>query len=132
MHDLHLPGLNRDDLLPRQPEGMGRGLILALVAHVLLVIAIAFNVHWNSSDPAGMEAELWSTVPQVAAQRSAPPEPEPQPEPPPKPEPKPVPKPVANGTLNSIAEMGAAPVTPTKITPHRPMALVQSGATGLP
>ena len=94
MHDLHLPGLNRDDLLPRQPEGMGRGLILALVAHVLLVIAIAFNVHWNSSDPAGREAELWSTVPQVAAQRSAPPEPEPQPEPPPKPEPKPVPKPV--------------------------------------
>src|SRR3954447_20918805 len=35
----------------------------------------------------------------------------------------PVPKPVANGTLNSIAEMGAAPVTPTKITPHKPMAL---------
>src|SRR3954464_2763220 len=36
---------------------------------------------------------------------------------------RPVPKPVANGTLKSIAEMGAAPVTPTKITPHRPMAL---------
>src|SRR3954466_2591126 len=35
---------------------------------------------------------------------------------------RPVPKPVANGTLNSIAEMGAAPVTPTKITPHRPIA----------
>src|SRR3954452_23822961 len=34
----------------------------------------------------------------------------------------PVPKPVANGTLNSIAEIGAAPVTPTKITPHRPIA----------
>jgi hypothetical protein len=34
----------------------------------------------------------------------------------------PVPKPVANGTLNSIAEMGAAPVTATKITPSRPTA----------
>ena len=34
----------------------------------------------------------------------------------------PVPKPIANGTLNSIAEIGAAPVTPTKITPHRPIA----------
>jgi len=92
MHDLHLPGLNRDDLLPRQPAGMGRGLMLALVAHVLLVIAIALNVHWNSSDPAGVEAELWSAVPQVAAQRSTPPEPEPEPAT--KPEPRPVPKPV--------------------------------------
>src|SRR3954453_5559552 len=34
----------------------------------------------------------------------------------------PVPKPTANGTLNSIAEIGAAPVTPTKITPQRPIA----------
>src|SRR5215211_4713388 len=36
---------------------------------------------------------------------------------------RPVPKPVANGTLNSIAEIGAAPVTATKITPHIPTAL---------
>jgi len=35
---------------------------------------------------------------------------------------RPVPKPVANGTLNSIAEIGAAPVTATKITPIRPIA----------
>src|SRR5829696_5997221 len=34
----------------------------------------------------------------------------------------PVPNPVANGTLNSIAEMGAAPVTATKITPANPTA----------
>lgn len=92
MHDLHLPRLSRDDLLPPEPAGMGRGLLLALAAHVLLMIAIAFGVHWNSSDPAGVEAELWSAVPQIAAQRSAPPEPEPEPAPPPKPEPRPVPK----------------------------------------
>src|SRR5215213_5311876 len=42
---------------------------------------------------------------------------------------RPVPKPVANGTLNNIAEMGAAPVTPTKITPQRPMALGLSRST---
>src|SRR3954463_1602884 len=42
---------------------------------------------------------------------------------------RPVPNPVANGTLNSIAEMGAAPVTPTKITPHRPMAFGFSRST---
>ena len=94
MHDLHLPRLSRDDLLPPEPAGMGRGLLLALAAHVLLMIAIAFGVHWNSSDPAGVEAELWSAVPPIAAQRSAPPEPEPEPAPPPKPEPRPVPKPV--------------------------------------
>ncbi|KQV82996.1 hypothetical protein ASC87_08580 [Rhizobacter sp. Root1221] len=94
MHDLHLPGLNRNDLLPRQPAGMGRGLMLALAAHVLLVVAIAFSVHWSSSDPAGVEAELWSAVPQVAALRTEPPPPEPEPAPKPEPEPKPVPKPV--------------------------------------
>ena len=33
-----------------------------------------------------------------------------------------IPKPVANGTLNSIAEIGAAPVTAMKITPIKPMA----------
>src|SRR6188472_940092 len=42
---------------------------------------------------------------------------------------RPVPKPVANGTLNSIAEIGAAPVTPTKITPHRPIAFGLSRST---
>src|SRR5215475_11828458 len=41
----------------------------------------------------------------------------------------PVPKPTANGTLNSIAEIGAAPVTPTKITPHRPTAFGLSRST---
>src|SRR5919109_5608144 len=42
---------------------------------------------------------------------------------------RPVPKPVANGTLNSIAEMGAAPVTATKITPNRPTAFGLSRST---
>src|SRR6201995_5136147 len=41
----------------------------------------------------------------------------------------PVPKPTANGTLNSIAEIGAAPVTPTKMTPHRPIAFGLSRST---
>src|SRR5690349_2594067 len=41
----------------------------------------------------------------------------------------PVPKPTANGTLNSMAEIGAAPVTPTKMTPHRPIAFGLSRST---
>jgi len=98
MQDVQHPVLNRDDLLPRQPAGMGRGLMLAIAAHVLLVIAITFSVNWSSSDPAGVEAELWSAVPQIAARGTTPDEPAPPaPEPPkpePRPEPKPVPKPV--------------------------------------
>jgi len=93
MQDMHLPALNRDALLPRPPEGMGKGAMLAIAAHVLLVVALTFSVNWSSSDPAGVEAELWSAVPQIAAQRVAAEEPPPTPEPP-KPEPKPVPKPV--------------------------------------
>lgn len=94
MQDMQHPVLNRDDLLPRPPAGMGKGLMLAIAAHVLLVIAITFSVNWSSSDPAGVEAELWSAVPQIAARGETPVEPPPAPEPP-KPEPKPEPKPVA-------------------------------------
>ncbi|CAN5668958.1 hypothetical protein BH11PSE8_BH11PSE8_16930 [soil metagenome] len=80
--------LQRDAFMPRQPRGLGLGLVLALIAHVLLVIALAFGVSWRSHDPQGVEAELWSATPQAAAPRAA--EPEPQPEPRPKPpEPKP-------------------------------------------
>src|SRR4051812_29944423 len=41
----------------------------------------------------------------------------------------PVPKPVANGTLKSMAEIGAAPVTATKITPISPTAFGFSRST---
>ena len=107
MQDTHLPGAHRDDLLPSPPAGMGRGLLLALGAHVLLIAALTFSVNWNSSDPAGVEAELWAAVPQIAAQKidavepepvPVPPKPAPQPEPPPPkpveaPPPKPAPDP---------------------------------------
>jgi colicin import membrane protein len=45
-------------------------------------------VSWRSSNPAGIEAELWASVPQVAAPRAVEPEPTPQPKPRP-PEPPP-------------------------------------------
>lgn len=74
--------LTRDALIPRNPDGLGRGLGLALLAHALLIVALAFSVNWRSSNPAGVEAELWAAVPQIAAPRAA--EPEPTPPPPPK------------------------------------------------
>lgn len=83
--------LTRDALIPRSPDGTGRGLMLALGVHALLVVAIAFSVSWRTSDPAGVEAELWAAVPQIAAPKPVEPEPTPQPkkvEPPPPPPPK--------------------------------------------
>ena len=81
--------LTRDALIPRSPDGTGRGLMLALGVHGLLVVAIAFSVSWRSSNPAGVEAELWAAVPQVAAPKPV--EPEPTPLPPKKIEPSPAP-----------------------------------------
>jgi len=87
--------LPRDPLMPRRPKGMGAGLGLAIFAHLLLILAIAFGVNWRAHEPAGIEAELWSAVPQAAAPRAAAPEPQPQPQPAPpqvKPPPPPPPK----------------------------------------
>lgn len=81
-----------DDLRPRPRDRLSRGLMLAIAAHVVLVIALSLGVSWRSSEPAGIEAELWAAVPQAAAPRAVEPEPpkvQPQPTPePPKPTPK--------------------------------------------
>lgn len=90
----------RDPFMPKPPKVRGRAITLAVIAHVLLILAIAFGVNWHSSEPATVAAELWSTTPQAAAPRAAEPPPAPAPEPKkaepapaPKPEPAPPPKP---------------------------------------
>jgi colicin import membrane protein len=80
---------NLDPLRPQRPGGMGKGLSLALLVHAGLLVAIAFSVNWRSSTPAGVEAELWAAVPQIAAPKPVEPEPQPTPKPP---EPPPPPK----------------------------------------
>lgn len=92
MMDSTLP---RDPLMPRRPKGMGAGLSLAILAHLLLIIAIAFGVNWRAHEPAGIAAELWSAVPQAAAPRAVSPEPQPQPQPTPQVKPPPPPPPKA-------------------------------------
>ena len=91
--------LARDALMPHRPAGMGAGLVLALLAHALLLAALAFSVRWNTSNPAGVEAELWAAVPEIAAPRPFSPKPAPEPAPVPvpvrpatPPPPPPVPK----------------------------------------
>jgi colicin import membrane protein len=77
----------RDIFAPQKLPGMRSGLALAIAAHVLLIVAIAWSVHWKASEPEGVEAELWATVPQTAAPRAEAPQPQPQPQPRPTPPP---------------------------------------------
>jgi colicin import membrane protein len=75
---------------PQRPGGMGRGAMMALLVHAGLLIALAFGVSWRSREPAGASAELWASVPQVAAPAAVEPPPPPLPKPLPKVEVKPV------------------------------------------
>jgi colicin import membrane protein len=75
-----------DPLRPRPPGGMGRGALLALGVHGLLVVALAVGVSWRSQTPQTFSAELWSATPQVAAPRAV--DSTPAPPPPPAPTPR--------------------------------------------
>ncbi len=87
--------------MPPPTPGLGRSVLMALVAHAALVLALSFAVQWRQSapEPVAFAAELWAAVPTEAAPPAAEPLPiesviEPPPAPTPAPEPKPVPKPV--------------------------------------
>ena len=71
-------------------------MVLALGAHALLFVALAWGIAWkHDATPASFEVEVWSPEAVRAAPKAEPapePEPEPKPEPePPKPEPEPEP-----------------------------------------
>jgi colicin import membrane protein len=66
-------------LRPPEAAGLGRGLTFALIAHGLLILALSSGLNWRSDSSPSFEAELWSSVPTVAAPREeAPVEPEPE------------------------------------------------------
>jgi colicin import membrane protein len=106
--------LERDLFAPQKPPGMRSGLALALLAHVLLILALAWSVNWKASEPEGVVAELWSALPQTAAPKAAPPEPKPTPPPveakpaPPPPVVKPAPPPVRADAQIAIERERAA------------------------
>lgn len=77
-------------LLPRPPGGNGPGALLALLVHAGLLAALTVSVDWHVRSTEVVSAELWASVPQLAA---PPPPAEPAPTPPP-PQPAPVPVPV--------------------------------------
>ncbi|TWO69070.1 cell envelope integrity protein TolA [Caenimonas sedimenti] len=73
---------DRLDFTPPPPPGFLRGMGLALLAHVLLVVALTYGLRWNRDvQPVSAEAELWSAVPQEAAPKEVP-QPPPAPQPP--------------------------------------------------
>ncbi len=75
---------------------MGRGALMSLLVHGLLVLALAVSLVWRSQTPTAIEAELWAATPQQAAPRPVAPPPAPPvvaPPAPPQPAPKPEPRP---------------------------------------
>ena len=59
----------QDALLPRPHGGLGRGALLAFIAHAVLIAALALAVRWHASAPEVVSAELWAPLPQFAAPR---------------------------------------------------------------
>ncbi len=89
----------RQEFAPPPTPGMLRALVLAILAHGVLVAILSAGMHWKrDAVQATVEAELWSAVPVQAAPPAPEPIPQPEPqkaEPEPQPEPKaePVPTP---------------------------------------
>ena len=92
--------LDRPEFAPPPQRGTPRAVLLALIAHALLIAALTWGVRWRSdADEGAVDAELWSsTVQQAAPRLSAPQAPTPAPAPPPPPQvkaPEPAPAPRA-------------------------------------
>lgn len=85
------PGRSHDDLLPRPPGGTGSGAALALLVHAGLVAALTVSVDWRAKPAEVVSAELWASVPQIAAPAAEAPAPSPAPAPEPAPAPAPPP-----------------------------------------
>ena len=84
----------RANFEPPPPRGLGWSIVFALLAHALLIAALAWGIHWKKeAQDQAVEAELWSATPQTAA----PPQPD-VPPPPPQPETPPVDQPPPHPT----------------------------------
>ena len=73
---------DRLEFAPPPTAGLVRAIILALLAHAVLIAALTWGVRWKRDDTiVTAQAELWSAVPQLAAPKlvEAPPAPPPPP-----------------------------------------------------
>jgi len=54
---------DRDELAPPTPPARLRAIALAVLAHVLLIVALTWGVHWKQDEPpVAFEAEIWSAL----------------------------------------------------------------------
>ncbi|MGO4391054.1 cell envelope integrity protein TolA [Variovorax sp. M-6] len=89
---------DRPEFAPPPQRGTPRAVLLALIAHALLIAALTWGVSWRrEAENDAVEAELWSSTIQQAAPRAVapvpvPPVPTPTPAPPPPPPPPPPPQ----------------------------------------
>lgn len=73
---------DRLEFAPPPQPGTARAIVLAVIAHLLLMLALTWGINWNrESENISVEAELWSAAPQQAAPKAveAPPPPPPRP-----------------------------------------------------
>jgi len=73
---------DRLEFAPPPQPGTARAIVLAVIAHLLLMLALTWGINWNrESENIAVEAELWSATPQEAAPKAveAPPPPPPRP-----------------------------------------------------
>ncbi len=87
----------RLEFAPPPERAAVRGFVLAIIAHILLMLALTWGINWKrESDSTAAEAELWAAVPQQAAPEVVQPPPAPIPpavvQAPPLPPPTPVEK----------------------------------------
>ncbi|SIQ17606.1 cell envelope integrity protein TolA [Pseudacidovorax sp. RU35E] len=94
----------RSEFNPPPQRGTARAVVLALIAHALLIAALTWGVRWKrEGDDEPVEAEIWSATVQQARQNVTPtppppPAPAPTPAPPPPPPPPPPPAPAVAPT----------------------------------
>jgi colicin import membrane protein len=97
---------DRIEFAPPHEPGVTRAFVLAVLAHLLLMIALTWGINWNrETENLSAEAELWSSVPQQAAPKLVE-TPPPPPPPPPKPQKRvetPPPPPVVTPKAPDIA-----------------------------
>jgi len=95
------------EFAPPPPPGTGRSLGLALLVHLLLMVALTAGIQWNQDNSLSVEAELWAAIPMAVAPKLVEAEPPPPPPPPP-PAPKEMVKPPPEPTSNVDADIALA------------------------
>lgn len=93
-----MEAVDRLQFAPPTTPGLVRAIVLAILAHSLLLAGLTWGVSWRRGEMITAEAELWADVPQEAA----PPLPEPVPEPA-RPPPPPQATPVASDADIALA-----------------------------